>query len=235
MLRPWTMRATLLLATAAALPAQLYAQRVDPTRIIDMHVNVESENRAFDGSVVEGQRFRISIRGRGTYELLPVLADASTGRFRVTVFTGPEGAERGEMRQAGTVDARQGVPVALPAMPSTSLVIDGVRRAEPVAAGTQTRYQLMSYARPGIRLASQQTECCITCGNVTACGCRVVHTCDFCCLAPCCRPGDFGGTASVLPAERNFAQYVGGCGNPIKDEERIFTPGVQASRIASTR
>jgi hypothetical protein len=129
MIRLWMKFGALLLTVAAALPAQLGSQRMDPTRIIDMHVNIESENRGFDGSVIEGQRFRISIKGRGTYELLPLLADPTSNRFRVTVFTGLEGAEGAQLRQAGTVDARLGVPVALPGMPSASIVIDGVRRA----------------------------------------------------------------------------------------------------------
>lgn len=236
MVSPWMKRGALLLAFAAAgLPAQLDAQRVDPTRIIDIHVNAEAENRAFDGSVVEGQRFRISIRGSGSYEIMPVLVDAQAGRFRVTVFAGPEGAEGAELRQAGTVDARRGVPVALPGMRSVSLVIDGVRRAENAGQGS---VQLISNQLPTAVLPTFQTECCVECGNITACGCRVVHSCDFCCVSPCCRPGDpitQTAAARVFPAGRGLAQDVGGCGNPIKDEERIFTPRAGAARIAFTR
>jgi hypothetical protein len=91
----------------------------------------------------------------------------------------------------------------------------------------------MSYVRSVVRPAFQ-SECCITCGNVTACGCRVVHSCDFCCVSPCYRPGDITSATGILPAERSFAQYVGRCGSPIEDEERIFAPR-PATRIAATR
>jgi hypothetical protein len=233
MKRPWINLGALLLALTAVLPSSLAAQCIDPTRIIDMHVDVESENAAFDGSVAEGRRFRISIAGSGSYELAPVLAEPRAGRFHVTVYRGPEGAQPSQMRIAGTVTARQGIPVALPGMPSVSLVIDGVRTAQPVAAPSGA--QLIARAARAVVRPSLQTECCVRCGNVTACGCRVVHTCDLCCTAGCCRPGDIQQTMNLLPAERTFAQLAGACGQPIKDEERIFTPRATDAPIAFAR
>lgn len=234
MAHAWITRAALLLAAAATLPARTDAQRVDPTRIIDLHLNLESENTALDASVVEGQRFRVSIEGSGTYEVMPILAEPRAGRFRVTVFRGPEGAESARLREAGTVTARQGVPVALPGMPSASLVIDGVRRAQPVASTAPSRDQLIAYTARSLLRPSLQTDCCIRCGNVTACGCRVVGDCDLCCVSPCCRPGDIQVTRNALPAERTFAQLAGACGQEIRDEERIFTPRrPAAARLAS--
>lgn len=218
-----------LAATLVAAPGS--AQRVDPTRIIDLHVNAEADNRSFDATVVEGKRFRLSFDGVGTFEIMPLVLNQARGTFRVTVYRGPEGAESADLRLVETVDAQVGVPVALRSMPSVGLVIDGVRSAEAVAAMTSNQA-----VRSAWRGFAMQDDCCVTCGNVTACGCRVVADCDFCCVAPCCKMEDPASFDRIVPAtDRSFARMAGQCGNPIKDEERIHTTAAGAARIASAR
>lgn len=56
MLKSWILAGSLIAGMLVQVRAT--AQRVDQTRIIDLHVNAEQENRSFGGSVVEGKGFR---------------------------------------------------------------------------------------------------------------------------------------------------------------------------------
>ena len=213
--------ATLVLAVPAA------AQAIDPTRIIELHVNAEGENRAFSASVVEGKRMRMTFDRVGTFELQPVVVDLARGAFRVTVFRGPVDAESEDLRQVEVVEVRTGVPVAIRSMPSVGLVIDGVRTA---SAGPGL---VSNLGRSFASLA--QDSCCVKCGNVTACGCAVDGSCGTCCVIPCCRMEDPISNDRFLPAQRSFARLAGQCGDPIRDEERIHTVAARPAMIASTR
>jgi hypothetical protein len=234
MLRTWVAAASILAASMSA-QAPALAQRVDPTRIIDMHVNAERENRSFQGSVVEGQGFRMTFHGAGVFEIVPVVVNQTQGTFRVTVYRGPEGGEATELRAVETVVARLGVPVALRSMPAMGLVVEGIRQAPP----PQPRAHSISYTgSPSVRIARTLAfeACCIRCGNVTACGCKVSGDCDFCCEAPCCPPPIETSTDRVLPAERSFVRMAGLCGTPIRNEERIHTsPGRSVLAVVTTR
>lgn len=120
------------LALATVLPSSADAQRIDQTRIIDMHVNAEGPGRSFGARVIEGKRFRMSFDNVGTFELAPIMLDAST--FRVTVYRGPEGAASEDLTEVESLTARLGVPVAVRSMPQVGLVIDGVSTVPPSAA-----------------------------------------------------------------------------------------------------
>ena len=214
--------AAVLASLLAAPPA--HGQQINPSRVIDMHLNVESDNRSFNGSVVEGKGFRVTLAGVGTFEIMPVLV--SEGRYAVAVRGGPEGAESSDLRQLETVNAREGVPVALRSMPQVGLVIEGSRIAAPTALVRPAAYTFASMPR-----ATMTDRCCVTCGIVTACGCKVQGDCGFCCVEPCCPPPTVTLEAQFFPATPRFASRS--CGNPIRDEERLFTPAAQPTRIAA--
>jgi hypothetical protein len=111
---------------AAATPAA-HAQRADPTRIIDFHLNIEQPNVSFGGSVKEGGRFRLTTPNRGTYALAVVQLDAVRKLFAVTVFRGGGEGDTTTYRQLETVRATLDVPVRLTSLPYTTVVIEGTR------------------------------------------------------------------------------------------------------------
>lgn len=119
------------LAGVLLLAAPLHAQRVDSSRLVELHINAEADNKALTGTVVEGQGFQISFDGIGSFELVPVVLDEDAGTVRVTVYKGALGAEMSDMRIVETVTAQRGVPIALRSMPSVGLVVDGIRRISP--------------------------------------------------------------------------------------------------------
>lgn len=218
------------LVTALLLPAALAGQRIDPDRIIDLHVNAEAQNQAFDGSVVEGGRFRLTFVGVGTFELSPVVTDTDGRTFRITVYAGAEDAESQALREAETVVARLGVPVPLRSMPSVSVVVDGTRRRGTAAALAESSYHfaLQSIAAPSFG------ECCVTCGLIRACGCAVTMSCGSCCADGCCPkpPIETETRFRYVPASRDFLRFASACGRPVKDEERILTPVSSRSVLA---
>jgi hypothetical protein len=215
--------AAFVLASLVALGAPAQAQQINPARVIDMHLNVESENQSFSGSVMEGKGYRITLTGVGTFEIMPVLV--STGTYAVAVRGGPENAESADLRQVETVTAREGVPVALRSIPTVGLVIEGSRIADRASMIRPAAFTFSSMPR------ATQNECCVTCGNVRACGCAVLMECGACCVAPCCPPPDITLEARFFPRAPRFASR--NCGNPIKDEERLFTPAERSTRIAA--
>src|SRR5688500_12288723 len=116
MLKAWILARSAVVATLMLqIPAA--AQRVDATRIIDLHINAEAENRSFSASVLDGNRLRITIHRVDTFEIVPVVVNEAQGMFGVTVYHGRVGAETDDLRAVETVTARIGVPVALRSMP----------------------------------------------------------------------------------------------------------------------
>ncbi|MBW3571969.1 MAG: hypothetical protein KY467_12770 [Gemmatimonadetes bacterium] len=215
--------AAFMLAAVAAFSVPATAQQINPARVIDMHVNVESKNRSFSGSVVEGKAFRLTIAGAGTFEIMPVLV--SEGRYAVAVRGGPENAESADLRQVETVMAQEGVPVALRSMPRVGLVIEGSRIPQAAAMVRPASYTFASLPR------AIQDGCCVVCDGFIACGCKVESSCGTCCVNPCCEPPVITLEGRFFPAAPRFASRS--CGTPIRDEERLFTPAAQTTRIAA--
>ena len=233
MLKSWIVAGSLLAGMLVQTPAT--AQRVDQTRIIDLHVNAEQENRSFGGSVIEGKGFRMTFAGVGTFEIVPVIVDAGQGTFRVTVYRGPVDAEGTDLRAVETVNARLGVPVALRSMPSVGLVVEAVRQVAPQGQVRVTSASFTASAPVRIRRAVAQDRCCVTCGRVTACGCRVIGDCGDCCVGQCCPPPIETSNDRVFPAPRAFASLAGQCGNAIRNEERIHTSAARHTTVVATR
>lgn len=216
--------AAVLLAASAVAVSSAEAQRVDPDRIIELHVNAEAENKSFDLSTLEGRRSRMTFAGHGTFEISPIVTDRAGRRFRLTIYKGPENAPSEDLRQVEQVDAQLGVPVAIRSMPTVSVIVDGTRQRQTAAGQAPSQFQVVALATQVRRsFPTFSGECCVKCGRVTACGCAVSSDCGSCCSDACC--------AQVLPppgglvlfqAPRRFEQMVGRYGKQVKDEERIL-------------
>lgn len=141
------MRASRLLAWAAAaavtLPMALSAQRIDPTRIINMHINAEAQNVSLSGSIPEGGRFRLTMPDRKVYAVSPVLVRGQT--FMVTLLRGggkPEDGDNQTWRVVETAQATVGRPVPLRTLRQVTVVIEGVDAAErPTASAAPVRLE----------------------------------------------------------------------------------------------
>lgn len=230
--------AAVLLAASAVAVSSAGAQRVDPNRIVDLHVNAEAENKSFDISTLEGRRSRLTFAGHGTYEISPVVTDRTGRRFRLTIYKGPENAESEDLRQVEQVDAQLGVPVAIRSMPTVSVIVDGTRQRQAAAGQAPSQFQVASLQTEVRRSLRAFSDCCVTCGRVTACGCAVSGmTCGSCCSDGCCaQPAPPpGGGLVFFQAPRSFEQMIGRCGKQVKDEERILTPRATTRTVMASR
>lgn len=210
------------------------AQTPAPTRIVDLHVNVERENRSVNGSVPEGGRFYLTVDRDGMYAISPRQHGTDARTFRVTVLRAVDpGAEEPEFRTVEVVTATLGTPVALRSPATASVVIEGTR-APRLSAARASGWTLASNV-PGARSVSQD-RCCIRCGSVEACGCAVSHDCGSCCVAPCCDvdPPDAHRVASpAASAGIRFASTARACA-AVPDHERLYPPtaGIRNLRIS---
>lgn len=229
------MRASRVLAWAAAgavvLPTALSAQRIDPNRIINMHINAEAQNVSLSGSIPEGGRFRLIMPpNRTVYAVSPVLVQGQT--FMVTILRGdgkPEDGDDQHWRVVETAQATLGRPLPLRAIRQVTVVIEGVDAAErPTASAAPVRFELASYRQIMRSLDLFAEECCVYCNGVGGCGCKVEATCGYCCVPPCrcgTQPAPPPGGGMALRQGRDIlAAYASGrrC-PPVPDNERVFT------------
>jgi len=241
------MRASRVLAWAAAaavtLPNALGAQRIDPNRIINMHINAEAQNVSLSGSIPEGGRFRLTMPpNRTVYAVSPVLVQGQT--FLVTILRGdgkPEDGDDQNWRVVETARATVGRPVPLRSIRQVTVVIEGVDAAErPTAGAAPVQLELASYRR-FMRSLTLFDECCVTCNGVGACGCKVDAPCGSCCVPPCrcdTQPAPPPGGGLVLRRGRDIltAYAPGRHCPPVPDNERIFTARAgQSVTVLSSR
>jgi hypothetical protein len=213
--------------TVLTLPGLLTAQRVDPTRIIRMHINAEEQNVSLTGSIPEGGRFRVFFAAdRSMYAVSPALVRGET--FTVSLLRGdgkPEDGDNQNWRLLETVSARLGRPVALRSLRKVTVVIDGTETAgAPAATGASVPVSLASYLPRPLSLSG---ECCVTCNGVGACGCRVVASCGSCCVPPCdCKVSPLRPSTMLLAPEQGATLAAFSPGRrcpPVPDDERLFT------------
>lgn len=62
--------------------------------------------------------------------------------------------------------------------------------------------QLNDFSVGGLDMNAASGSCCVTCGNLTACGCAVKMSCGSCCIGQCC--GTIEATGSIGPALPEF-------------------------------
>jgi hypothetical protein len=94
-------------------------------RLIELHVSMDSPRSAIDVTIMEGQRFRLTVDDR-TYEILPVV-DAARGMLRLTIFGAVAPGGR-EFRELETLSATVGVSVQPRSLPNVRIVVEGLRR-----------------------------------------------------------------------------------------------------------
>jgi hypothetical protein len=212
---PYVLAALAMLGAATQAPAQ----RVDPLKLIDFHVNAERQNSSFGGTEREGGRFTLTFHDTGqSYAISMVQRDEN--RFAVSVLQRRVTGNDTTFAPMEMVIATLGRPTPLRTLPYVTVVIDGTRRADaPVSALPSVQPVLASYGRT---VTSYFGTCCVTCGVVTACGCAVKHDCGSCCSDGCC-PKQLPevmlpGTQNTQPLSRLGQRPC----RPVPDAERVY-------------
>jgi len=214
-------RSPFALAALAMLGAatQAAAQRVDPLKLIDFHVNAERQNSSFGGTEREGGKFMLTFHDtEQTYAI--TMVQRGQNRFAVSVLQRRVAGNDTTFAPMETVMATLGRPTPFRTLPYVTMVIDGTRRANaPVSVVPTVQPVLASYTRAA---SSYFGSCCVTCGVVTACGCAVKHDCGSCCSDDCC-PKQLPEV--MLPGQRE-TQPLSRLGQrpckPVPETERIY-------------
>lgn len=220
------LRTALALGTAAVIaPAgPALAQRVDPMKMIDLHVNAEQQNVSFSGTIPEGGKFRLTLTGsRQMYAISAVQRRENS--FDVTVLRGQVSGQDTTFTALETVVATLGRPAPLRALPYFTVVIEGTRRAgSPVLQVPAVRPILATLTRG---ILSSSDYCCVSCSGITACACRVQGSCGYCCVGDCC--------PKSLPEGGPVALFGPRPCKAVPDSERVYArfrpaPGAIAIR-----
>lgn len=214
---------------AAASPA--LAQRVDPTKMIDLHVNAEQQNVSFAGTIREGGKFRLTLNGsRQMYAISAVQRQENS--FDVTVLRGQVSGQDTTFTAIETVVATLGRPAPLRALPYFTVVIEGTRRADSPVSQVPAVQPILATMTRGV--LSADDYCCVSCGGITACACRVQGSCGYCCVGTCCPKSLPEGTNAVRssPPAAQFGQRP--C-KAVPDSERLYARFRPASGAIAIR
>ncbi|HEU4556612.1 MAG TPA: hypothetical protein VFS20_02140 [Longimicrobium sp.] len=206
------------IAAVAAAASPAMAQRVDPMKMIDLHVNAEQQNVSFAGTIPEGGKFRLTLTGsRQMYAISAVQRRENS--FDVTVLRGQVSGADTTFTAIETVVATLGRPAPLRALPYFTVVIEGTRRADAAVSQVPTARPILATLTRGILNADDY--CCVSCGGITACACRVQGSCGYCCVGTCCPkslPEAMGPARDSAP----LAQFGQRPCKAVPDSERLY-------------
>lgn len=173
----WTLAPALLLA----LPAP--AQRVDPSRVVD--VTLQLPTQVMSASIREGGTFNLTFQNAQVeYEFVPVMQGRSTESVTMAIYRMPAG-QRSTRQMVERVNLSAGVPATLRTDPKITMVLDRIRSAAPQ---TQASFQPAAFAMPSAtswRRALQDGQCCVCCAGACACACGVRMSCGSCAMPGC--------------------------------------------------
>lgn len=195
--------APLVLAAVAvcAAPETLISQTASEATVVRFSLVIDGTQQ-LQAAANYGKMITVQIEGRGSYGFVPEMRSGSS-EVQVQVFELGTGEHGRTPEHLETVHLAIDSTVALTADPGISIRIykAEVSRAESsaVALASLVGYRFSPFA------GAASGECCVTCDNVTACGCAVTMSCDCCCAGcsnpdcPECVGGLAGGSVSGGP------------------------------------
>lgn len=152
-------------------------------RVVEMELVIE-DGEVLQVSIKEGSAGTLHTP-QYTLALVPRVIDAAGGEVELRVVHLPGGQERGPARASEPMPVlvKEGIPAPLAHFPIEVQVVD-IRHAEPAQAATVAPISLdeVLLFQEDVTAAA---NCCVTCGSVTLCGCKVSMRCGFCCV-DCC-------------------------------------------------
>jgi hypothetical protein len=219
---PGTLARCILPGLFLALP--LTAQRVDPTRVVD--ITMQLPTQMLSASIREGGTFNLTFqRTKDEYEFVPIMQRGDARTVTMTVYRTTAG-EPSTRQIVERVNLSAGVPATLRSNPEITLVLDRIRNAAPqTQAFRPATYSLTAAA--SWRRAAQEGQCCVCCGGVCACACAVRMSCGSCAM-PGCQIQETSAPGRQDDESARLAAFLGvsACARP-------FPTVAPASQIAS--
>lgn len=155
-------------------------------------------------AVLDGAMLKVRNPDEGYFVGLTPVINEVDGEPLVS-FTVFEIEERGPglhaLRESGAFETRLGEKSAMLAPFYADVSLLGIEKSNLSQSDVdKMRRNLMPnklFVKDGPVTGADQgggisTECCVTCGSTTACGCSVSMSCGSCCDSPCCGGGSGG-------------------------------------------
>jgi len=193
----------LVLAFIALLPAsQVLAQAYTlPTSSKLVHGTLTlSDGQKVEFTVLEGAMFTIRDEESDFFlGFTPTIEDEAEERVSFEIFEIQEmGPDLQTLKEVDDVLVLKTFEVGSPWMPAYSqLTVRGISDSglndveiEQLREDLRIQLKLSPSSKPGENSVEPtltgQSQCCVTCGSVTACGCAVQMSCGSCCSGACC-------------------------------------------------
>ena len=212
-------------APALFLALPLTAQRVDPSRVMD--VTLQLPTQVMSASIREGGAFNLTIQStRVEYEFVPVMQGRNDRVVTMAIYRMTAG-QRSTREIVERVSLVPGVPATLRTDPEITMVLDRVRNAD---GQTQASFQPAAFALPSTaswRRVLQDGQCCVCCAGACACACGVRMSCGSCAM-PGCEINETSGPGRQEDGSARLAAVLGvsACARP-------FPAAAPARQIAS--
>lgn len=190
--------------------APVHAQRVDPSRVID--VSMDLGTQVLSAAIREGGSFKLTLRDTDEYELVPVVIDPARRKVSFAVYHATVG-QPATRRMVERIELVVGASGRFRTDSRLSMVVDRIRtvsRPEPAAAPARP----ISFRPDDVVRAAfgDPDQCCVCCGEACACACGVRMGCGSCCMSPDCCTVIKPVGAGPADALARFAAFFGtGC------------------------
>lgn len=225
---PFLLVPALALGLAATGATAAPAQRVNPTRLLD--VTMDLGTQTLSAVIREGGSLRVIMYDRDEYELVPVVLDPAARKVAFAVYLGTKD-QPDTRRMVERLGTRVGEVSRLRTNSQFSLVVDRIRtapaRTQPAAPIRRTSFRSADVWR---EVLQDPDQCCVCCGSSCACACGVIVSCGRCCMDECCDqmpPPIRPSTSAEGEALAKFAAFFGsGC-------DRGFAAGRAQGAVAS--
>lgn len=159
----------LLAAPIVAQTAAPYA--VESDYVVELLMSVGDE-RDIQGRVMAGNAIRVALGAEGkAFGIVPRVVDFGTRAVELTVYAlDPNEVESGELgREVERLQLAEGEQASFRHIPNSHVLITGFARVSPQELPA-FRFT-SSFPDPVVAVGAN--PCCVTCGNVTTCGCGV--------------------------------------------------------------
>lgn len=167
---------------------------------------LEGEIELIDGETIgfkalEGTLITIQSPSTGALALSGEILDENSRQVRFVMFRiDSYGPGLQGLTQIETLEVRDGLTSSMRSLALDGLKVSGIKRSDRVTEADVKAYREHLFGRatgggealesgpPASTSSFEDVEstCCVNCGSVTACGCKVTMSCGSCCAGACC-------------------------------------------------
>lgn len=199
----------------------------DGTKIVTLQISLDG-TPVVDASAIEGRMLTTHIRNRGDYGFQPTVLD--DGRVLVDVFEITRAVPGEVERKIQTIAVNADAPIALTADPGIAVQLVDIRDRPGSTSPSSVSFASFSSTMPQPFREEFLDNCCVTCGNVTSCGCAVSDSCG-CCETEECPKDDCPGDPELVAVNAVKKMPNAACKSRFEDQFVRTTVAVRSDDV----